>query len=62
MKILETIFLALTVVFFIVGIDQMIAYGIVKSYFLFTFSVLTFLTYGYLKRTREEKAKRGNAK
>ncbi|MBC7391128.1 MAG: hypothetical protein H7329_18120 [Opitutaceae bacterium] len=56
MKILETILFALTVVFFIIGVHQTYHYGLLNSYFLFTFAVFTLLGYGFLKRNREEKA------
>ena len=55
MKIFETVVFALTIVLLVVGVHQTFHYGLLNSYFIFTFAVFTLLGYGYLKRNREEK-------
>ena len=58
MKLLESIFFALTFVLFVIGVHQTTVYGFLNSYFIFTFAVFTFLAYGYLKSKRELKEKK----
>jgi hypothetical protein len=47
----DTLLFAFTVVSFVIGIDQTIRYGILESYWIFTFSVLFMLIYN-LRRNR----------
>jgi hypothetical protein len=47
------ILFALTVVTFVIGVDQTIRNGILESYWIFTFSVGFMLLYNWLRQRRQ---------
>ena len=49
MKILQVILISLSIVFLIIGIDQMIRTSFYESYFLFMLMLCCFFGYTYLK-------------
>jgi hypothetical protein len=52
MKLIDIIFLALAVVFLIVGIDQIIVLGFTKGYWAIMLSLIFFFVYNLRRRKR----------
>lgn len=57
MKLLETIYLSLSVVFFFIGVHQTFTIGFAPSYFLYMFSIVFLFLFGKKRRKREEEEK-----
>ena len=57
MKLFDIILFVLTIVTFIIGIDQAIVVGIAESYWIFMFSLALLFLYGYRKGQRQAREK-----
>jgi Na+/melibiose symporter-like transporter len=54
---LKVVLISFAVVFFIIGVDQSLRYGVQFSYWAFMLSGFAFLWFQYLKKKEEEKGK-----
>ncbi len=60
MRLLETILLALSVVFLVIGAHQIATRGLAQSYWLLMLAILLFYGYGFLKNKRAKKELKEN--
>ena len=55
MKLVDSVFVVLSLSFLVIGIHQAITIGLAESYWIFMFSLMNLFLYGYRKNKRKQK-------